>query len=235
MIPHAEFERAITQWKIRKQGGQVATQARRSPREPWWERWRLPSAKPGLLSGEISGGEINERYPTRGHGREPAGFAPFGDFGTTRHPAHPRASRAPSPAAPREGLARPSARARAQRAGVVGKVQVPKSPKGEASGEVVAGGGPKGEANPPRVPISLEIRAHAQGDVDAEPQGREDPEGGRDLEVGFEKAGAFECDGNSDGHACEQSHAVGRAAWRRSSRALPGHRTRRTSRGGWSC
>jgi hypothetical protein len=33
----------------------------------------------------------------------------------------------------REGLARPSARARAQRAGVAGKVQVPKSPKGEAS------------------------------------------------------------------------------------------------------
>ena len=37
--------------------------------------------------------------------------------------------------------ARPSARARAQRAGVVGKVQVPKSTKGEASGEEVVGGG----------------------------------------------------------------------------------------------
>jgi hypothetical protein len=47
------------------------------------------------------------------------------------------------------GLARPSARARAKRAGVVGKVQVPKSPQGEASGVGVAGGGPKGEANRP--------------------------------------------------------------------------------------
>jgi hypothetical protein len=27
MIPHAEFERAINQWKIRQQGGQVASQA----------------------------------------------------------------------------------------------------------------------------------------------------------------------------------------------------------------
>ena len=38
---------------------------------------------------------------------------------------------------------------------MVGKVQVPKSPKGEASVEVVAGGGPKGEANPPRVPMKI--------------------------------------------------------------------------------
>ena len=52
-------------------------------------------------------------------------------------------------------MARPSARARAKRAGVVGKVQVPKSPKGEASGEAVAGGGPKGKANPLRVPITF--------------------------------------------------------------------------------
>jgi hypothetical protein len=36
---------------------------------------------------------------------------------------------------------------------VVGRVQVPKSPQGEASGAGVAGGGPKGEANPLRVPI----------------------------------------------------------------------------------
>jgi hypothetical protein len=36
---------------------------------------------------------------------------------------------------------------------VVGKVQVPKSPKGEASGDEVAGGGPKGVANPLRVPM----------------------------------------------------------------------------------
>jgi hypothetical protein len=37
---------------------------------------------------------------------------------------------------------------------VVGKVQVPKSPKGEASGEAVAGAGPKGGATPFRVPIT---------------------------------------------------------------------------------
>jgi len=55
-----------------------------------------------------------------------------------------------------QGLARPSARTRAQRAGVVGKGQVPKSPKGEASGEEEAGGGgPRGGANPPRVPIKI--------------------------------------------------------------------------------
>jgi hypothetical protein len=67
---------------------------------------------------------------------EPAGIAPYGDFGTARHPALPaRFARALAGGAPsREGLARPSARARAQRAGVVGKVQVPKSPQGEARG-----------------------------------------------------------------------------------------------------
>ncbi|MGA9655253.1 MAG: hypothetical protein WBV96_15205, partial [Polyangia bacterium] len=58
---------------------------------------------------------------------EPAGFAPCGDFGTTRHPAHPaRFARAFASGAPsREGMARPS----------------------KASGEEVADGGPKGGAN----------------------------------------------------------------------------------------
>ena len=45
----------------------------------------------------------------------------------------------------REGLARPSARARAKRAGVVGKVQVPKSPKGEGRG---GGWGAEGQSEP---------------------------------------------------------------------------------------
>ena len=64
---------------------------------------------------------------------------PTGASGRTAHPARP-ALRAPSsPAA--HHRARPSARARAQRAGVVGEVQVPKLPKGEASGEVVRVGG----------------------------------------------------------------------------------------------
>jgi hypothetical protein len=63
-----------------------------------------------------------------------------------------------SPPCPPRGL-RPRPRRRRTiaggfgEAGVVGKVQVPKSPKGEASGVGVAGGGPKGEANPLRVPM----------------------------------------------------------------------------------
>ena len=79
--------------------------------------WAYPAQlewKRGLVAEAIAAQEELSRG-------EPAGFA----------------SGVPS----REGLARPSARARAQRAGVGGKVQVPKSPKGEASGEAVAGGG----------------------------------------------------------------------------------------------
>jgi hypothetical protein len=60
---------------------------------------------------------------------EPAGFAPYGDFGTDRHPAHP---------------------ARLARA-LAGSA---------ASGEEAAGGGPKGQANPPRVPITVDLARH---------------------------------------------------------------------------
>jgi hypothetical protein len=44
-----------------------------------------------------------EAYDPRG---EPAGFAPCGDFGTTRHLPGPRAARAPSPAAHHRGRGR---------------------------------------------------------------------------------------------------------------------------------
>jgi hypothetical protein len=64
MIPHAEFERAITQWKIRKQGGQVATQSPEVASGAVVGEMALANAEPGLLSGEISGGEINSG-PTR--------------------------------------------------------------------------------------------------------------------------------------------------------------------------
>jgi len=59
MIPHAEFERAITQWKIRQQGGQVATQAEEEGSGAVVGEMPLANAEPGFLSGEISSGEAN--------------------------------------------------------------------------------------------------------------------------------------------------------------------------------
>jgi hypothetical protein len=59
MIPHAEFERAITQWKIRRQGGQVATQTADVASGAVVGEMALANAEPGLLSGEISSGEMN--------------------------------------------------------------------------------------------------------------------------------------------------------------------------------
>jgi hypothetical protein len=59
MIPHAEFERAITQWKIRKQGGQVATPTTDVASGAVVGEMALANAEPGLLSGEISSGGTN--------------------------------------------------------------------------------------------------------------------------------------------------------------------------------
>ena len=59
MIPHAEFERAIAQWKIRKHGGQVATQAPEVASGAVVGEMALANAEPGLLSGEITSGEIS--------------------------------------------------------------------------------------------------------------------------------------------------------------------------------
>jgi hypothetical protein len=59
MIPHADFERAITQWKIRKQGGQVGTQAQEEASGAVAGEMALANAEPGLLSGETTSGETN--------------------------------------------------------------------------------------------------------------------------------------------------------------------------------
>jgi hypothetical protein len=59
MIPHAEFERAITQWKIRRQGGQVATQTADVASGAVVGEMALANAEPGLLSGEISSAEMS--------------------------------------------------------------------------------------------------------------------------------------------------------------------------------
>ena len=58
MIPYAEFERALTQWKIRQQGGQVATQATEEASGAVVGEMALANAEPGMLSGEITSGEI---------------------------------------------------------------------------------------------------------------------------------------------------------------------------------
>jgi hypothetical protein len=59
MIPQADFDRAITQWKIRQQGGQVATQAAEEASGAVVGEMPLANAEPGFLSGEISSVEIN--------------------------------------------------------------------------------------------------------------------------------------------------------------------------------
>jgi hypothetical protein len=60
MIPHAEFERALTQWKIRKQGGQVATQTGDVASGAVVGEMPLANAEPGMLSsGEVASGETN--------------------------------------------------------------------------------------------------------------------------------------------------------------------------------
>ena len=60
MIPHAEFERAITQWKIRKQGGQVATPADDVASGAVVGEMPLANAEPGMLSsGQVANGEAS--------------------------------------------------------------------------------------------------------------------------------------------------------------------------------
>jgi hypothetical protein len=54
MIPQADFERAITQWKIRQQGGQVATQATEEASGAVVGEMPLANAEPGFVSGETS-------------------------------------------------------------------------------------------------------------------------------------------------------------------------------------
>jgi len=60
MIPHAEFERAINQWKIRQQGGQVVSQAGDVASGAVVGEMPLANAEPGLSSGEQpAGGDVN--------------------------------------------------------------------------------------------------------------------------------------------------------------------------------
>jgi hypothetical protein len=60
MIPHAEFERAITQWKIRKQGGQVVTPAGDVASGAVVGEMALANAEPGMLSsGQVVNGEAS--------------------------------------------------------------------------------------------------------------------------------------------------------------------------------
>jgi len=60
MIPNAEFERAITQWKIRRQGGQVAIQAAEVASGAVVGEMALANAEPGLVSSdEFGSGEPN--------------------------------------------------------------------------------------------------------------------------------------------------------------------------------
>jgi hypothetical protein len=60
MIPHADFERALTQWKIRKQGGQVATPSADVASGAVVGEMPLANAEPGMLSsGQVAVGETN--------------------------------------------------------------------------------------------------------------------------------------------------------------------------------
>jgi hypothetical protein len=69
MIPHAEFERALTQWKIRKQGGQVATPSADVASGAVVGEMALANAEPGMLSsGEVA--ETNSGLTPGGGDRE---------------------------------------------------------------------------------------------------------------------------------------------------------------------
>lgn len=59
MIPHAEFERAINQWKIRQQGGQVVSQAENVPSGAVMGEMPLANAEPSTMTIEDSSGELD--------------------------------------------------------------------------------------------------------------------------------------------------------------------------------
>jgi hypothetical protein len=74
---------------------------------------------------------------------------PSGARAYTPHPCPTRASRAPVAGGVGEAEREDASVAR----GWGGEGADPEVPEGEASGEEAAGGGPRGGANPPRVPI----------------------------------------------------------------------------------
>jgi hypothetical protein len=59
MIPHAEFERAINQWKIRQQGGQVVSQAENAPSGAVMSEMPLANAEPSASAADDSFGEAD--------------------------------------------------------------------------------------------------------------------------------------------------------------------------------
>jgi hypothetical protein len=61
MIPHAEFERAINQWKIRQQGGQVVSQAENTPSGAVMGEMALANAEPSAVSTDESSGGTDLR------------------------------------------------------------------------------------------------------------------------------------------------------------------------------
>jgi hypothetical protein len=63
MIPNADFERALSQWKIRREGGQVATQAAEVASGAVVGEMALANAEPGLLSDDAASGEIKSGPP----------------------------------------------------------------------------------------------------------------------------------------------------------------------------
>ena len=68
MIPHAEFERALTQWKIRKHGGQVATPSADVASGAVVGEMPLANAEPGMLSsGEVVGDTNSGSTPGDGN------------------------------------------------------------------------------------------------------------------------------------------------------------------------
>ena len=59
MIPHDEFERAINQWKIRQQGGQVVAPAGEAPSGAVMGEMALANAEPGLVADEAPSGAVD--------------------------------------------------------------------------------------------------------------------------------------------------------------------------------
>ncbi len=59
MIPHAEFERAINQWKIRQQGGQVVSQAENAQSGAVRGEMPMANAEPGAMAGDEYPGEAD--------------------------------------------------------------------------------------------------------------------------------------------------------------------------------
>jgi hypothetical protein len=65
MIPREEFERAINQWKIRSQGGQVVAPAGEAASGAVMGEMPLANAEPGLASSEEASDDANRNSMLR--------------------------------------------------------------------------------------------------------------------------------------------------------------------------